>query len=258
MPRGPNVLILDIELAPLQVDAWDIWQQNIGINQIRRDRFILSYAAKWWGRKEIFYQDQSKRRNIANDKELCRSLWKLIDQADIIVGHNIKKFDEKIIYSRFLTHSLPRPSKCRVIDTLLLAKRHFSFISNSLEYLTSRLCVKHKKKKSRKFIGHELWTEVLHGNPKAWKEFRAYNVGDILSTEELWEKLEPYDNSINFNVYTANPDSRNCKCGGLFVGNGTSARGQGVYQRFKCNGCGAPATGKENLVKKEFRKGILK
>lgn len=258
MPRsGPRVLILDIELAPLQVDTWDIWQQNIGLNQIRRDRFILSFAAKWWGQKEVIYHDQSKRRNIANDKPLCQELWRLIDEADILIGHNIKRFDEKVIYSRFVTHGLPRPSKCRVIDTILLTKKHFSFISNSLEYLTSRLCKTHKKKKSRKFIGHELWTEVLHGNPKAWKEFRAYNIGDVLSTEELWEKLEPYDNSINFSVYGDNPAGKICRCGGSFKQNGTSVKNLAIYRRYRCTKCGAESRGGENLLEGD-RKKILR
>lgn len=271
MPHGPKVLILDIEMLPHKVDAWQFYDNNVGFNQINRDGFMASWSAKWWGLKELFYQDLRRFKNFADDKKdkiLLPPLVKLINAADIVVGHNVKKFDLKSVNARNITnrvhapenkkHLFLPPNRVRTLDTLIICKRYFKFPSYSLEYLTSRLCPDFKKMKSRKFIGHELWTECERANPAAWDEMEKYNKQDVRATEALWNVVEPYDNSINFNVYTANPDGRNCKCGGVFVGNGTTARGTRVLQRLRCKSCGAESVTGPNLVKKEFRKGILK
>ena len=44
---GAKILILDIETAPIRAKVWGIWNQNISIDQIESDWFILTWAAKW-------------------------------------------------------------------------------------------------------------------------------------------------------------------------------------------------------------------
>jgi hypothetical protein len=54
---GPRVLTLDIETAPLESYTWGIWDQNIGLNQIKSEWTILSFSAKWLGEKKVIYGD---------------------------------------------------------------------------------------------------------------------------------------------------------------------------------------------------------
>ena len=51
----PRVLIVDIETAPILAEVWDIWEQNVGLNQIVKENNIksiyLGYYIWWDGRK---------------------------------------------------------------------------------------------------------------------------------------------------------------------------------------------------------------
>jgi DNA polymerase elongation subunit (family B) len=230
----PRVLLYDIETAPILAQVWKIWEENVGLNQILKDWHLLSWSAKWLGEPEIFYADQRDVKNLEDDRGILKELWRLLDQADIVITHNGKKFDQKKVQTRFVIHGMQPPSSSRHIDTLLIAKRHFSFTSNKLEYLTGLLC-NEKKLTHKKFPGFELWRECLARNPAAWREMERYNKQDVVSLEELYKKLAPWD-STNFWVYQ---DEAVCKCGVADQKkNGWFYTASAKYQRFKCLGCG--------------------
>lgn len=256
--NGPRILLLDIETAPIMAHVWGIWEQNVGLNQIHTDWHILSWAAKWYGEKEVIYRDQRNVRNIENDINLLNELWVLLDEADIIVTQNGKAFDQKKIFARFVLNGFTPPSPFKHIDTKQIASRHFGFTSNKLEYLTSKLCKKHKKLKTKKFQGFELWKACISGNEKAWEEMERYNKLDVLSLEELYEKLIPWDNSINFALYSDNP-SLLCSCGSTsFIKKGFCYTSAGKYQRYRCRKCGAQMRSTKNEFSKEKRASLLR
>jgi hypothetical protein len=144
-------------------------------------------------------------------------------------------------------------SSYKHIDTKIIASKHFGFTSNKLEYMTDKLCVKYKKLKHKEFPGHEMWTECLAGNPKAWAAMKTYNKYDVLSLEELYHILIPWDNSINFNLYHDEVDHV-CKCGSTtFARNGFYYTSAGKYQKHKCKQCGAEIRDKLNLFSKKKR-----
>lgn len=255
---GPRVLLLDIETAPIMAHVWGIWEQNVGLNQIHTDWHILSWAAKWYGEKEVIYRDQRNVRNIENDINLLNELWLLLDEADIIVTQNGKAFDQKKIFARFVLNGFTPPSPFKHIDTKQIASRHFGFTSNKLEYLTSKLCKKHKKLKTKKFQGFELWKACIAGNKKAWDEMERYNKLDVLSLEELYEKLIPWDSSINFALYNDDA-SLLCSCGSTnLVKKGFCYTSAGKYQRYRCRKCGAQMRSAKNEFSKEKRTSLLR
>lgn len=256
----PNILLLDVETAPLLSFTWDIWDQNIGLNQIKSDWHLLSWSAKWLGSpsSQIMYMDQRKEKNVENDKRILRGIWKLMDDADIIIGQNSKKFDIKRLNTRFALNNMPPPSSFRQIDTLSLAKKHFSFTSNKLEYLTDHFCTKYKKLKHKKYPGFEMWKECLAGNQDAWKHMEKYNKWDVLSLEELYHKLQPWGTGINVDVYNDGLENI-CICGNKkFKKNGYFYNNIGKYPRLKCTKCGSEAKIKNNILTKEKRKSLLK
>ena len=210
---GPKVLLLDVETAPLLVYCWGIWDQNIGLNQIESDWHLLSWSAKWLGDSDdkVMYEDQRNARDIENDKVILKKLWKLLNEADIIITQNGKSFDEKKINARFILNGMGPPSPFKHIDTKRIASKKFAFTSNKLEYMTKKLCKK-KKLSHKKFPGFELWRECLKGNMEAWEEMRIYNIMDVLSLEELYTKLIPWDKTISFAVYSDEEEMK-CNCG---------------------------------------------
>jgi uncharacterized protein YprB with RNaseH-like and TPR domain len=257
-PKGPRILLLDIETAPILAHAWALFDQNIGLSQIQQDWFVLSFCAKWLDKKELIYHDQSKAKNVEDDKKLLKKIWKLLDECDIVIGQNSNAFDLKKLNARFIINGLKPPSSYKKIDTVKIARKNFGFTSNKLEYLSDKLCKKYKKLDHKKFPGHKLWVEVLKGNKAAWKEMEEYNKFDVLALEELYHKLQPWDNSINFSLYTDTTDLV-CNCGSTeFSRNGHNYSSFGKYQRYTCKKCGKEATNRQNLLSKEKRKSLHK
>lgn len=255
----PKILLIDIETAPLLGYVWGLWENNVALNQIHSDWYILSWAAKWLGSPpdEVMYEDQRKEKNLEDDSKILKNLWKLLDEADIVVGQNSKKFDEKKINARFILNDFKPTSSFRHVDTMILAKARFAFTSNKLEYMTSKLCTKYKKLDHAKFSGFKLWSECLKGNIEAFEEMELYNKYDVLSLEELYIKLRPWDKKgPNLNVFHDSEDIF-CSCGSLdFIKNGFAYTNTGKFQRYTCKKCGAEHKDKTNLLTKEKRKSL--
>lgn len=253
-----KVLILDIETAPIVSYTWGTFQQNVALNQIVEDWAVLSWSAKWLGTDNVMYEDTRNEKNPRNDKKILQTIWKLLDEADVVIGQNSKSFDIKKLNARFILNGMQPPSSFRQIDTMRLAKKHFAFTSNKLEYMTKNLCTDNKKSSHAKFGGFDLWKECLNGNVEAWEAMKEYNITDILSTEELYKKLQPWDRSLNWDVYH---DAFHvmCHCGSTdFKKNRFVYTDSGKYQRYTCKNCGAESRSKDNLLIKEKRKSFRK
>jgi transposase-like protein len=255
----PKVLLLDIETAPIAGAVWSLWKQNVGLNQIINDWFILSYSAKWLGAspEEIMYEDLRGIVAEEDDSHLLRSLWKLLDEADILITQNGKSFDSKKINARLVLNGFQPPSSYKHIDTLLIAKSIFSFTSNKLEYMTDKLCTKYKKLTHGKFHGFYLWKECLADNLEAWEEMEKYNKYDVLSLEELYYKIAAWDKRHpNFNLYSDSLETK-CRCGSTdLVRDGYHYTQLSKFQRYKCTNCGAESRDRTNLLSKEKRETI--
>jgi hypothetical protein len=257
---SPKVLVFDIETAPIIAHVWGLWENNVGLNQIQADWHILSWSAKWLhdGPEKVMYMDQRGQKNIADDTKTLKGIWALLDEADIVITQNGKRFDQKKLNARFILNGFPPPSSYRHIDTQEIAKRYFAFSSNKLAYMSDLLCVKYKKQVNHgKFQGHELWTECLKDNLEAWKEMEHYNKYDVLALEELYHKLIVWDNRINFNVYHDSLETV-CKCGSKeFSKNGFYVTNTNRFQKYKCKHCGSEHRDGVGLLSKE-KKASLK
>lgn len=251
--QGPKILFIDIETSPIIAHVWRLFDQNVGLNQIEVDWSILSFAAKWKGSDEIIYMDTSDQSDYNDDSCLLDSLWRLLNEADIVVGQNSKRFDVKKINARFVLNGMPKPSSFRQIDTMLIAKAQFSFTSNKLEYMTDKLCVQFKKLTHSKFPGHTLWKECLDGNPEAWEDMRLYNEMDVYSLEELYDILSSWDTTLpNFDVYVDGIlDMSEWEEDGYVFSQ------VGKYQRYRNIRTGVQRRSRVNLLSKEKRQSLL-
>lgn len=253
----PKVLVLDVESAPLISAMWSMWQKGFGLNQLQNDWFLLSAAAKWLGNDNIYYEDMRGKVATEDDTHILDMLWKLLDEADILLTQNGIRFDLPKIKARMVMMGYKPFSPVKHIDTLQIAKKEFGFTSNKLEYMTDKLCTVHKKQKHQKFPGFELWAEMLKDNVEAFDECEEYNVDDILSLEELYLKLAAWDSKhVNFNLYTSE-NEHVCRCGSKsVVEDGYAYTGVSKFQRYRCLDCGATTRGRTNLFSKEKRKSL--
>lgn len=255
---APKVLVLDIETSPIEAFVWSIWDQNIPLSRIRKDWSVLAWAAKWLGDgpEDIVYMDTFNQKDQRDDRKILKVIWKMLDEADIVVGHNSDSFDIKKLNARFIIHGMKPPTGYRKLDTKKLAKRYFGFTSNKLEYITDKLCTKYKKLKHGKFPGNALWDEFLDRNKKAQKEMEIYNKYDVLSQEEALLKILPWDNSINFNVYH-DLGINVCTCGSInFKKAGFHYTNTAKFQRYICKDCGKTSKDKTNLLSADKRKSL--
>lgn len=256
----PTIVTIDIETAPINGHVWGIWEQNLGLDMIGDDWTILSYAYKYLDNSKTFYADAGGRGidQVRNDAELMRGLWEVLNAADIVVGHNVKKFDLKKINARMFEAGLPPYSPVRVIDTLSSAKTHFAFTSNKLEHLADKTGT--PKLKHKKFPGFELWKECLADNPKAWAEMKRYNVRDVVATEKLYVMMRPWiANHPNLGAYSETTDEHECpKCGSTNTHReGVRVLQQGRYHRYQCGDCGGWSRGKELVIPLAKRRKML-
>ncbi len=237
---GPKIITIDIETAPISAFTWGLWDVNVGLDMIDIEWSILSFSAKWLHSDEVIYMDTGGRGigKVRDDKRLLQALWELLDEADIIIAQNGQAFDIKKINARLIMNGFGPYSPIRIIDTMLVSKKHFNFTSNKLAWLSEHLTAA-KKSDHKLFPGFLLWEACLQDNPEAWQEMEDYNKIDVISTEQLYLKLRPWiGQHPNVKAYD-DSDSTGCpKCGSDKVQKRGLAYTQiGAYQRFQCQAC---------------------
>jgi uncharacterized protein YprB with RNaseH-like and TPR domain len=254
--KPPKILFYDIETAPITSYVWGLFDQNVGLNQIVEDWFILSFAAKYQGESEYHYFDQRSAIPVQDDKNLLISVHKVLSDADVLVGHNAVKFDFRKLNARFIKHDLAPLNNFIHIDTLKIARKHFAFTSNKLSYLADYLKCESKKSEHKKFSGFDMWTECLKGNQEAFLEMESYNKMDVEVLEQVYNKLAVWEPTINFQAFYFGTV---CSCGHTkFYKDGFRYTRQGKFQIFRCNNCSKTFTAKENLIDKDLRKSFFK
>jgi len=255
-PRRAKILLFDIETSPMELYSFSLFKPAFSTVKIIRDWHIISWAAKWLFEPDI-YSDIITPKEIINqdDKRVCKSLWKLIDEADIVIAHNGDNFDLKKINTRFLLHKMPPPSSYYSIDTLKVANKHFAFSSNKLDYIAQLTMNKEKIK-----TDFDLWKRCLQGEQEALNYMLEYNKKDVLLLEEVYLLLRPWIKSHpNIAVINEAKDSCCPYCGSenyTFVGDYFTPVGQ--YSSIRCNECGGISRFGSNLIGLHTRRKLLR
>jgi len=253
MNKEPKILLFDIENAPNTAYIWGLWQEVISQDMLDQNWYILCWAAKWLGSKEIMSSalvdfPKNYKRDKEDDKLILQKLWNLLDEADIVIAHNGKNFDVRKSNARFIMNNMPPPSPYKVVDTLLEARKHFFFTSNKLNDLGKYLGVGQKVETG----GFKLWKECMDGDLKSWKKMVTYCKNDIVLLEKIYLKLRPYMSTHpNINIYTDNTNPQCPKCGSNKIKKeGFAYTDVSKYQRYSCIDCKGWFRGRQNLNKK--------
>lgn len=235
--QKPKILFIDIESSPAMAYVWGRWQQNIAGSQVVREGNLLTWSAKWLDDKRILSDSIVNYNNWSpqDDKNIVKSLWKLVDEADIIVAHNGDSFDIPMMNARFMFHKMQPPSFYRTIDTKRVAKSKARFPSNKLDDLLKHLDLGKKLDTG----GFKLWSDCMNGDVAAFNKMQRYNNVDVRTLERLYLALRPWmDNHPNVSVLVGDGDGCTA-CGhtdlehrGFYH---TNAR---IYRRLRCKNCG--------------------
>lgn len=255
--KGPKVLLLDIETAPLLVKVWSL----IGNNYIPHDRIVKDWAIVAWAAKwldgEMYYQDNRKKKDFRDDEDSLKAIYDMLQEADIVITQNGRFFDIPKLKARFSKHKWKPLGPFKHFDTKYVAKKHFGLTSYSLAYMSDFFSLPIKKLSHKRFPGNDLWDECEKGNLTAWKEMEKYNKHDVLALECLYKAISPWDNSLNFNLYTDDLTSK-CNCGNIrLIRCGFKYLNGGKYQVYQCTSCGAKRRSSKNLLSKEKKASLL-
>lgn len=250
-PKKLKVLILDIETAPMKAWVWGRWKENIYLDQTIQEWFMLSWAAKWLGdNNEFGFVLTPSEVKEENDKRILAELYKVLNEADIVVAHNGNKFDIPKINTRFLLNNFPIPSPYKQIDTYYIAKRQFGFSSSSLDAIATFFGFPNKDPHDFK-----LWKDCMEGNQASLERLLRYNKKDVEILEKVYLKVRPWiKNHPNVNVIT-NSDISSCThCGSSNIEEikDASYNTQSCkYLVYRCKDCGAIFRSKDRISLKQ-------
>lgn len=235
----PKILLLDLETSPTIAAVFGRYDINLSqANIIREGGFLFSAAWKFLGDKEVTGVVMTPEEvSCSDDSRIVANLYEVIQIADIVVGHNLNRFDIKVFRTRCLLNNFPPPKTVKTADTLTMAKR-LKFDSNKLDSLGSVLGVGRKIENS----GMSLWVKCLEGNEEALQEMLRYNKQDVALLQDVYLKLRAFDTKHpNLNVFYDDGEDRCTVCGSLHIHpTGHSVFTQhSEYAEYACGDCGS-------------------
>lgn len=235
---GGKVLIYDIETAPNLGFIWGKYEQNV--IEYDREWYILCFAYKWLGERTVHAVGlpdfKTYKKDPEDDRELVAALYKLFDEADVVIAHNGDSFDQKKAHARFVYHNMTPPSPYKQIDTKKVAKRYFNFNSNKLDDLGEHLKLGRKVDTG----GFALWKGCMNGDKKAWNKMLKYNKQDVALLEKVYLRMRPWiQNHPSLALMDNRPEAcPRCKSTRIVKEGSRTYRKTGTVQRYRCQGCG--------------------
>ena len=244
----PKILLLDIETLPMWIRTWGLYKQRPTISQIVKDWVILSWSAKWLMSDkhecDILTSEEIKHRYNSNkietkiDERICKRIYKLIDDADIIIAHNLNRFDIRKLNSRFMIHGMLPPSPYQAIDTLLHSQKIAAHSSHKLDWLGQLI-----RNEGKLQTDYELWVKCEKGEQESLDYMLAYNIEDTQLLEEVYLWMRPWMKSHpNLGLYMDLKESvcSNCMSNDIVtLSEHPYVTSAGLYDAVRCNDCGA-------------------
>lgn len=251
-----KIAVIDVETLPTVGFVWGMYDQNLSMSQIIKEGCLLSWAGKELNSSdatgEILTPKEAKKRDTSR---LTERLWNYMFDKEIIIGHNFREFDRRVINTAFLMNN-KNQLKYKVVDTLETARREMSFLSNKMAFINQKLGIRNKISNE----GFALWAKCADGDSEALKTMLEYNIGDVYANEELYYRLRGFMNQHpNLSLYNTIVEEQCPVCGGvdLKVEGLYPPTAKSRYESVRCTNCGSLSRLNKNLISPEKRKKIL-
>lgn len=227
-----KILTLDIETYPIIGAVWGLRDQNLGLDFIIEDPYVLCFAAKWHGEKKTHFH------SVWDDTQegMLKKAYDLVSQADAVISYNGQKFDIPTLNSEFARKGLLPTAPIKHIDLLRVARKQFRLPSYKLDYVAKHLGLGQKVKHE----GINLWFDSAAGDAKAQARMRKYNIQDVVLTEKVYDRLLPWiHNHPNKALYELKEEPACPNCGSTHLTRrGYSYTATTKFARVCCDNCG--------------------
>lgn len=259
----PKILSIDIETSKILAYVWNMFPKYVPIEDIVEDWYVICWSAKWLGDDEVMNSSvhhytplEEVGRYRFNEEHVIRAIWRLLDEADIVIAHNLKKFDKKKLNAKFFEYDLPEPSPYKSVDTLLIAQGNFAMTSNKLDYITKLKLGGGKHK-----TDNQLWIDCMNDDVPQLDRMQAYCDNDVVELEHIYLKMRHWDkNAPNLALYYDDDKVRCNSCGSdklTPLENKTANTNLSKFSVLRCDGCGKILRDRENILSKDKRKSLL-
>lgn len=235
MADKPRTLFYDIETTPLMAYVWQLGKQVVRHGQLVEgyqmwDIICIGYC--WNDGKPAKVIDWGYRNQ--NSEPMIEKFTKVIESADVVIGKNNKRFDDKMINLhrwRNNLHGMPDwLYKSDDLETHL--RRNLRLPSYGLDYVSSILGLGGKVK-----MELSDWVDIMHKRDYSkFKKMKYYCGKDVEDTRTIWDysvkHFEP-----KYNCATMELDELVCKvCGSPNIRkNGRQyPKGTAIYQSYWC------------------------
>lgn len=232
----PKILWYDIETSPLKAWVWQPGKQFVGHKNLIHghdmwDIICIQYAINDGPVKVLRYDKHG------DTKGMLKTFDEIAADADIIIGKNNERFDNKMINSLRMFHGLKGcPQWTMVSDDLeKQMRKHFRLPSQSLDYISKKLGVGGKigmcmddwisisnyreleRLKVPASVCKMLYgmspTEIRKLGKAALNKMCVYGAKDTDDTRKIWYYLEEHFEP-KFNMATYSDQGLACKrCG---------------------------------------------
>lgn len=260
----PKVLIYDIETTPLLTEVFRLGKQVLRHTQLLGGYFsrthIISISYTWAGTKKVYNLNWGN--SLEDEESMIREFSKVLEEADIVIGKNNQRFDDKHIMTQqmWYGHDSMTDLLDKSEDLEKQIRRYFALPSYSLDYITQQLgsgskdhmdfadwhyCLAGRLLNLMPFHLEDLEelclilfgegsTVVNNKSKAAFNKMCKYNSKDVIITANSWEYLKKYFKlKHNYNKGAAALACPECGSKNI-VKNGTILTATSVKQRWKC------------------------
>lgn len=235
-----KIVVLDIERMKGQalIEFWDL--SDFKNRRIHADDVTLwprTICVSW----KTYGSD--KVRHVAEwqtggRERMLERIWKVYDEADVVVGHNIQAFDTKKLQNEWFELGWAAPFMPTHVDTLKIARQQLGMESNTLDALCKRAGVVSKSDR----FDVELARAACAGDKVAQKRVLAYCDGDVVAGEALYDALRGRIPN-HPHVIIGDADTIACTCGSEDLAPAKPMPGPSgriFYKAWRCRNCGQP------------------
>lgn len=238
----PRIVLFDLESLPDLDEAMKKFPQlsNYPGLTLKADiNSIICFGYKIVGEKQVHcinaWDFPTWKKDVNDDRALIKAAIEILKDADAIVTHNGKRFDEKFLRTRMLIHKMNPLPKIPHVDTCAIARSNLYLFNNKLDTLGDRIVNERKLENG----GWDLWVKVRKREPKAMKLMEDYCKQDVALLSKVFESVKHLAKNIpNYNLFTAGLKPVCPSCGGTRLqSRGKQLTKTRVYNRYQCQDC---------------------